>query len=157
MARKAYDEPNRSTTGYLRRFRISILWLSQKSSQAVMRRRPMSQRPFRPLQRRSELSKMSGLEASEILFAGKGAHRRHSRQYARAPEALDRKLELVARTERTIVDLISTRHSLRAEWYIASLIVLEILLTISISSGCSDAPLSCTARQNGVLVCIARP
>ena len=31
--------------------------------------------------------------------------------------ALDRKLELVARTERTIVDLISTRHSLRVEWY----------------------------------------
>jgi uncharacterized Rmd1/YagE family protein len=44
--------------------------------------------------------------------------------------ALDRKLELVARTERTIVDLISTRHSLRVEWYIVSLIVLEILLTI---------------------------
>jgi uncharacterized Rmd1/YagE family protein len=44
--------------------------------------------------------------------------------------ALDRKLELVARTEDTIVDLISTRHSLRVEWYIVSLIVLEILLTI---------------------------
>ena len=43
---------------------------------------------------------------------------------------LDRKLELVARTEDTIVDLISTRHSLRVEWYIVSLIVLEILLTI---------------------------
>ena len=38
--------------------------------------------------------------------------------------------ELVARTERTIVDLISTEHSLRVEWYIVSLIVLEILLTI---------------------------
>ena len=37
---------------------------------------------------------------------------------------------LVARTERAIVDLISTRHSLRVEWYIVSLIVLEILLTI---------------------------
>jgi len=36
----------------------------------------------------------------------------------------------VARTERTIVDLISTEHSLRVEWYIVSLIVLEILLTI---------------------------
>jgi uncharacterized Rmd1/YagE family protein len=44
--------------------------------------------------------------------------------------ALDRKLELVARTEDTIVDIISTRHSLRVEWYIVSLIVLEILLTI---------------------------
>jgi uncharacterized Rmd1/YagE family protein len=44
--------------------------------------------------------------------------------------ALDRKLELVARTERTLVDLISTRHALRVEWYIVILIVLEILLTI---------------------------
>jgi uncharacterized Rmd1/YagE family protein len=43
---------------------------------------------------------------------------------------LDRKLELVARTERTIVDLISTWHSLRVECYIVSLIVLEILLTM---------------------------
>lgn len=44
--------------------------------------------------------------------------------------ALDRKLDLVARTERTIVDVITTRHSLRVEWYIVILIVFEILLTI---------------------------
>lgn len=44
--------------------------------------------------------------------------------------ALDRKLELVARTERTLVDLISTRHVLRVEWYIVALIVFEILLTL---------------------------
>ena len=44
--------------------------------------------------------------------------------------ALDRKLELVARTERTLVDLISTRHSLRVEWYIVALIAVEILLTL---------------------------
>jgi len=44
--------------------------------------------------------------------------------------ALDRKLELIARTERTLVDLISTRHSLRVEWYIVGLIVFEILLTL---------------------------
>ena len=43
-------------------------------------------------------------------------------------DALDRKLELVARTERTLVDLISTRHSLRVEWYIVALIAFEILL-----------------------------
>ena len=43
--------------------------------------------------------------------------------------ALDRKLELAARTERTLVELISTRHALRVEWYIVALIVLEILLT----------------------------
>jgi uncharacterized Rmd1/YagE family protein len=44
--------------------------------------------------------------------------------------ALDRKLELVARTERTLVDLISTRHALRIEWYIVALIAVEILLTV---------------------------
>jgi len=44
--------------------------------------------------------------------------------------ALDRKLELIARTERTLVELISTRHSLRVEWYIVGLIVFEILLTL---------------------------
>jgi uncharacterized Rmd1/YagE family protein len=44
--------------------------------------------------------------------------------------ALDRKLELIARTESTLVDLISTKHSLRVEWYIVGLIVFEILLTL---------------------------
>lgn len=44
--------------------------------------------------------------------------------------ALDRKLELIARTERTLADLISTKHSLRVEWYIVGLIVFEILLTL---------------------------
>ena len=44
--------------------------------------------------------------------------------------ALDRKLELIARTERTLVDLISTKHALRVEWYIVALIVFEILLTL---------------------------
>lgn len=44
--------------------------------------------------------------------------------------AIDRKLELAARTERTLVELISTRHALRVEWYIVVLIVVEILLTL---------------------------
>jgi uncharacterized Rmd1/YagE family protein len=44
--------------------------------------------------------------------------------------AIDRKLELAARTERTLVELISTRHALRVEWYIVILIVVEILLTL---------------------------
>jgi uncharacterized Rmd1/YagE family protein len=43
---------------------------------------------------------------------------------------LDRKLELAARTERTLVELISTRHALRVEWYIVALFVLEIALAI---------------------------
>ena len=44
--------------------------------------------------------------------------------------ALDRKLELAARTERTLVELISTRHSLRVEWYILALIAVEIALSL---------------------------
>jgi uncharacterized Rmd1/YagE family protein len=44
--------------------------------------------------------------------------------------AFGRKLDLVARTVRTLVELIDTRHSLRVEWYIVALIVVEILLTL---------------------------
>ena len=44
--------------------------------------------------------------------------------------ALERKLDLVARTVRTLVDLIHAKHSLRVEWYILGLIAVEILLTL---------------------------
>ncbi len=44
--------------------------------------------------------------------------------------ALDRKLELAARTERTLFDLMSARHALRVEWYIVGLIAFEIALTL---------------------------
>ena len=44
--------------------------------------------------------------------------------------AIERKLALAGRTVRTLVDLINARHSLRVEWYIVALIVVEILLTL---------------------------
>lgn len=44
--------------------------------------------------------------------------------------ALERKLDLVARTVRTLVDLINTKHALRVEWYIVILIMADILLTL---------------------------
>ena len=44
--------------------------------------------------------------------------------------ALDRKLELAARTERTLVDLMSARHALRVEWYIVGLFAFEIALSL---------------------------
>ena len=44
--------------------------------------------------------------------------------------ALERKLALAARTSRTLADLLNAEHSLRVEWYIVALIVLEILLTL---------------------------
>lgn len=44
--------------------------------------------------------------------------------------ALERKLELVSRTAETLLDLLQHSRSLRVEWYIVILIVVEILLTL---------------------------
>ena len=43
---------------------------------------------------------------------------------------LNRKLELISRTAETVLELLQHRHSLRVEWYIVILIVVEILLTL---------------------------
>ncbi len=44
--------------------------------------------------------------------------------------ALERKLALVSGTAETLLDLLQQRRSLRVEWYIVLLIVVEILLTL---------------------------
>ena len=44
--------------------------------------------------------------------------------------ALNRKLELISRSVETALGLIQSRRSLRVEWYIVILIVVEILLTL---------------------------
>jgi required for meiotic nuclear division protein 1 len=44
--------------------------------------------------------------------------------------ALSRKLELVSRTAETYLDLLTNRRSIRVEWYIVILIVVEIILTL---------------------------
>jgi uncharacterized Rmd1/YagE family protein len=44
--------------------------------------------------------------------------------------ALGRKLEVISRTAQTFLDLLYNRRSLRVEWYIVILIVLEIALTL---------------------------
>lgn len=44
--------------------------------------------------------------------------------------ALGRKLELISRTAETVLELLQHRRSLRVEWYIVILIVVEILLTL---------------------------
>ncbi|MBI2778399.1 MAG: RMD1 family protein [Gammaproteobacteria bacterium] len=44
--------------------------------------------------------------------------------------ALERKLELISRTVETLLDLLQHNRSLRVEWYIVILIVVEILLTL---------------------------
>ncbi|MDR3438143.1 RMD1 family protein [Telmatospirillum sp.] len=43
---------------------------------------------------------------------------------------LDRKLDLIARTSETLLDLMQNRRSMRVEWYVVILIVIEIVLTI---------------------------
>lgn len=45
-------------------------------------------------------------------------------------EAVESKLDLIARTIQTAIDLIQDRRSLRVEWYIVILIVFEIFLTL---------------------------
>ena len=44
--------------------------------------------------------------------------------------ALERKLNLISRTAQTLVELLSSKHALRVEWYIVILIVFELLLTV---------------------------
>ena len=44
--------------------------------------------------------------------------------------ALDLKLELIARTVGTFLELLQNKRSLRVEWYIVILILVEILFTI---------------------------
>jgi len=44
--------------------------------------------------------------------------------------AIERKLNLISSTVHTVLELVSSKHSLRVEWYIVMLIVLEILLTL---------------------------
>jgi uncharacterized Rmd1/YagE family protein len=43
---------------------------------------------------------------------------------------LDRKLELISRTVGTVLDLLQKRRSVRVEWYIVVLIVMELALTL---------------------------
>lgn len=45
-------------------------------------------------------------------------------------EAVESKLDLIGRTIQTAIDLIQSRRSLRVEWYIVILIVVEIGLTL---------------------------
>ena len=43
---------------------------------------------------------------------------------------LDRKLELISRTVETVLELLQKSRSMRVEWYIVVLILLELVLTL---------------------------
>lgn len=75
------------------------------------------------------------MEKPEILWE----HPELERLYQRLSEeyelrerhfALDKKLSLISNTANTLLDLLHTRRSLRVEWYIVILIVVEIILTL---------------------------
>ncbi len=51
-------------------------------------------------------------------------------ELAERHRALDDKLELIARTAETVLDLLHHKRSLRVEWYIVILIVVEIFLSL---------------------------
>ena len=44
--------------------------------------------------------------------------------------AIERKLGLISQTSHTLLEMLSSRHTLRVEWYIVILIVLEIVLSL---------------------------
>jgi required for meiotic nuclear division protein 1 len=44
--------------------------------------------------------------------------------------ALDRKLDVISRTVETLLGLVQQRSNLRVEWYIAALIIAELILSL---------------------------
>lgn len=44
--------------------------------------------------------------------------------------AIERKIELISRTAETVLDLLQAKRSLRVEWYIVALIIVELLFSI---------------------------
>jgi uncharacterized Rmd1/YagE family protein len=74
------------------------------------------------------------LESPEVLWIKPELERlfiRLEREYdlTARDKALDRKLEVISDTAETLLDLIQTRSSMKVEWYIVALIILEVLLT----------------------------
>jgi uncharacterized Rmd1/YagE family protein len=45
-------------------------------------------------------------------------------------DVLERKLGVISRTAETLLELIQNRHTLRVEWYIVALIVVEVLISV---------------------------
>ena len=111
---------------------------------ASLKRRQFS----RPLAR-DLLQHIGGALLSQQWMAGKVAlsekpellwdHPELERFYTRLEEeyelrdrhlVLQQKVELVSRTAQTVLDLLHARRSLRVEWYIVALIMIEILLSL---------------------------
>jgi len=74
-------------------------------------------------------------EKPELLWD----HPEHERLYLRLEDeyelserhaALDRKLSLLSRTAQTVLSILQDKRTLRVEWYITILIVIEIFITL---------------------------
>jgi uncharacterized Rmd1/YagE family protein len=75
------------------------------------------------------------LEKPDVLWEHPELERFHARlrdeyELRERERALNRKLELISRTVATLLELNQNRRSLRVEWYIVLLIVIEIVLTL---------------------------
>ena len=80
------------------------------------------------------VGRVAVLEKPELLWEHPELERlyyrlSHEYELGDRQAALDAKLSLIARTAETFLDLLQNKRSLRVEWYIVLLIVLEILLT----------------------------
>jgi uncharacterized Rmd1/YagE family protein len=74
-------------------------------------------------------------EKPDVLWEEPGLNRLFTRledeyELQERRTALERKLDLIARTVETLVDLLQNKRALRVEWYIVALIVFEIVLTL---------------------------
>lgn len=74
-------------------------------------------------------------EKPELLWDHPGLERFYSRledeyEIRERHLVLEQKMELISRTAETVLGLLHARRSLRVEWYIVILIVVEILLTL---------------------------
>jgi uncharacterized Rmd1/YagE family protein len=74
------------------------------------------------------------LDKPEVLWDRPGLQRIYLRledeyELRERSRVLDRKLELIARTSETLLEMMQNRRSMRVEWYIVILIVIEILLS----------------------------
>jgi uncharacterized Rmd1/YagE family protein len=75
------------------------------------------------------------LEKPEVLWERPSLERFYQRledeyELRERNRILDRKLDLIARTSETLLELLQNRRSMRVEWYIVILIVIEILLSV---------------------------
>ncbi|MGE0079711.1 MAG: RMD1 family protein [Thiohalomonadaceae bacterium] len=80
------------------------------------------------------VGRVAVLEKPELLWEHPELERLYYRlsnefELADRQAALEAKLTLIARTAETLLDLLQSKRSLRVEWYIVLLIVIEIMLT----------------------------